>query len=237
VATPPCPACGTATPGEGPYCLQCGRPIGAGGGAPLPSALQESAQNAGSPFAEELFAHSSGIVFRASLDQPFLGSFQILDDQRRLIGFLRHAGQGLQGFLMNLVLEDSAHRPIYFLRPPDPRPGIHFGGEFSLVRPDGLAVGQLGLKPGLGKSSFSLSVEGIEPLTAVKPVWGWQGCSVQQGNHTVGTVRIQWPALPGGIFLDFVQPPTQPPSRSLIVALVAFMSTWNLARQFPRWPV
>jgi hypothetical protein len=83
------------------------------------------------------------VVFRQSLDQPFLGSFQLLDDQERLRALLRRDRAGIRVLLMNHVLEDPDPCPIYLIRHPPHRPGLHLGGAFALLLPDGSQEGEL----------------------------------------------------------------------------------------------
>lgn len=169
---------------------------------------------------------------RQSLDQPFLGSFRILDDRQQLRALLRRDGSGFHALLMNFSLEDAWQRPIYLIRSPAARPGIHYGGAFSLQQPDGTPVGSLDLQSGLRASTVSLDRPGEEPLRAVVSAFGYD-YEIQQGARTVGTVRMDPLTFPGGIHLSFPPPPSDRPARSLLVALVAFASLFHQARQSP----
>lgn len=232
-----CPQCGAPTPTGTVVCPQCGRPLAAlTFTAPLSSGPGSVGPTAASG-SSDLFDGVPGVVFRQSLDQPFLGSFQILDGHGRVLGLLKRYGAGVNVFMMNFVLQDAARRPIFLFQQPSPRPGIHFGGVWTLAQPDGTTIGQLSYRPGFGRSTVTLSYGTSEPLTGVKPAWAWSGYPVRQGARTVATVRVQWPALPGGIFLDFLPTATIATPRAFIVALVAWGSIWTQSPQFPRWPL
>jgi hypothetical protein len=168
------------------------------------------------------------VVFRQSLDQPFLGSFQLLDDRERLRAILRRDGAGFRVLMMDYVLEDADRRPIYLIRHPPPRPGIHLGGAFSLLRPDGSKDGELTLKAGLRSSTCSLERTGTEALVVTRPAIKAK-LEMRQGLRLVATGRIDRFAFPGGIHLVFPAPPAPEVPRGPLVALMAFASThWQL---------
>lgn len=184
---------------------------------------------------EDPFGSYPQLLLRQSLDQPFLGSFQVQDPNGQVVGWFLRSGAGLRVLMMNFVLQDAARRPVYEIRQPIVR-GIAFNRPFALVDPTGVPVGNLSF--GGWGSRRSLVRDGVPVLTAAISPWGWKpDFEVKAGAMTVGTVTIPnrflvTPSHPGGIVMDFA-PVSAPVPRSLVVAFVAFVA---LGRQVPQWP-
>jgi hypothetical protein len=155
---------------------------------------------------------------------PFLGSFEVLDADGELRATLRRDGEGLRVLLMNYALEDAEGRPIYRIRQPEARPGIHLGGAFSLVRPDGTPEGDLRMSPGLGHSTYSLDRPGRVPITAVRSGLVWKGFEIQQGSRSIAQVRADWTTRPPALSLDFQGPLGESAPRALLVAFLGFVA-------------
>ena len=169
------------------------------------------------------FAGTPGVVLRGTFDQPFLGSLEVLDDSGEVRATLRRDGEGLGVFRMNYALEDAAGRPIYWIRQPATRPGIHLGGAFSLVRPDGTLEGELRQSPGLGHSTYSLERPAKVPITAARSGLSWR-FEIRQGSRSIGHVRTDWLRRPPALYLDFPEPLGETVPRALLVAFLVFFA-------------
>ena len=183
-----------------------------------------------------LFDHTSELVFRQSPDQPVLGGIELVDDRDLRRATLRRDGAGFRVLLMNWVLEDVDRHPICFIRSPPPRAGIHLGGAFSLLRPDGELEGQLVYKAGLRESSCALETNGTETLVASKSALG-ANFEIRAGARLVASGHIDRLALPGGLHLTFPPPPAPELPRAPLVALTTFASLWWRGHDSSGWEI
>lgn len=184
---------------------------------------------------DDPFGRYPQLLLRQSLDQPFLGSFQLQDPNGQVVGWFLRSGSGLGVVRMDFVLQDAARRPVYEIRQPVVR-GVAWNRPFALLEPSGAFVGDL-TSSGWG-SRRSLVRENVALLTATLSRRAWRlDHQVSAGGTTVASVSLRDPILatpsnPGAIVIDF-SPVTAPVPRGVVVAFVAFVS---LGRQRPQWP-
>jgi hypothetical protein len=152
----------------------------------------------------------------------------ICDPSGSELARFRRDVRGTRVLLLDFVLEAPGGSPIYSLRQPPPDRLVLPIDPFRLVDAAGRTVGEI--VGGTDRSARPvLRHAGREVLSAEVPIRISRGFPVRSGSVTVGTVRYDRPRPPiagglGGIHLKF-EAPSSPslPSRSLIVAFVAFL--------------
>lgn len=179
------------------------------------------------------FLGATELDFRQSLDQPFLGSYTVIDQSGAVRARIRRSGTGLGVVLMDYVLVDAGDRAILFVRQPRPKHLIAYNLPFTLTDPNGTELGELRLNPLAFRSTrFSLSREGNELLSAeAKPTL--HDFSIQRGPVELAAVHIDWFALPGGVHLRFGPIALAPDERILVMGLITFMLVFTASQQLP----
>ena len=181
----------------------------------------------------DAFLGATELDFRQSLDQPFLGSYAVLDQTGAVRARIRRSGTGLGVVRMDYVLVDPADQALLYVRQPRPKHLIAYNLPFTLADPNGTELGELRLNPLAFRSTrFSLSRQGSELLSAeAKPTL--HDFSIQRGPVELATLHIDWFALPGGVHLRFGSVALAPDDRILVMGLVTFMLVFTASQQFP----
>lgn len=179
------------------------------------------------------FLGATELDFRQSLDQPFLGSYAVLDGSGAVRARIRRSGAGVGVLLMDYVLVDAKERALAYVRQPRPKHLIGYNLPFTLTDPNGTELGELRFNPLAFRSTrFSLVRQGSELLCAeASPAL--HDFSIKGGSVELATLHVDWIALPGGVHLKFNPLAMTPAERILVIGLTTFLLVFSGSRQFP----
>ncbi len=200
-----------------------------GGSLPI---LVTASPSAPLPESDPFFG-ASELDFRQSMDQPFLGSYAVLDGTGAVRARIRRSGNGWGVLLMDYVLVDAADRPLAYVRQPRPKHFIGYNLPFTLTDPYGTELGELRFHPFTFRSTrFSLVRQGREVLCAEASL-ALHDFSIKGGSVELATLHVDWIALPGGVHLKFSPLAITTSERILVIGLTAFLLVFTGSRQFP----